>query len=47
MDMILYAGLGIAMGNAPEEVKKIADRVTSSNDEDGLKIGLEEYILSV
>lgn len=47
MDMILYAGLGIAMGNAPEEVKKIADWVTSSNDEDGLKIGLEKYILSV
>ncbi|MFD1775577.1 Cof-type HAD-IIB family hydrolase [Paenibacillus rhizophilus] len=45
IDMILYAGLGIAMGNAPEEVKRIADKVTLSNDEDGLKDGIERFVL--
>ena len=36
LDMLCYAGLGIAMGNAPDEVKKAADRVTTSNDEEGI-----------
>ncbi|MNN40600.1 putative phosphatase [compost metagenome] len=47
MDMIVYAGLGIAMGNAPDEVKKIADRITLSNDEDGLKIELDKLTDSI
>ncbi|MNC80342.1 putative phosphatase [compost metagenome] len=45
--MIVYAGLGIAMGNAPDEVKKIADRITLSNDEDGLKIELDKLTDSI
>lgn len=36
LDMIEYAGMGIAMGNAPEDVKVRADDVTFSNDEDGV-----------
>lgn len=36
MSMIKFAGLGVAMGNAVEEVKKCADIVTLSNDEDGI-----------
>lgn len=43
MDMIAYAGIGIAMGNSPQEVKTIADDITSSNDEDGLKLALQKY----
>ncbi|WP_075983015.1 Cof-type HAD-IIB family hydrolase [Bacillus massilinigeriensis] len=43
MDMLKYAGLGIAMGNSPDEVKTIADEVTFSNDEDGLKYILQKY----
>ncbi len=35
-DMIEYAGLGIAMGNAPDEVKAVSDFVTDSNDNDGV-----------
>ena len=35
-EMIEYAGLGIAMGNAPEEIKVIADYVTDTNNEDGV-----------
>ncbi|MGD9648122.1 MAG: Cof-type HAD-IIB family hydrolase [Pirellulales bacterium] len=34
--MIEGAGLGIAMGNAPEEVREAADRVAPTLDEDGL-----------
>jgi hydroxymethylpyrimidine pyrophosphatase-like HAD family hydrolase len=34
--MIRAAGLGVAMGNAPEEVKAVADRIAPSHDEDGL-----------
>lgn len=45
IDMIEYAGLGIAMGNAPEDVKKHADYVTSTNDEDGVAEALKKYIL--
>ncbi|MDQ0413442.1 HAD hydrolase family protein [Mesobacillus stamsii] len=43
MDMLTYAGLGVAMGNAPDEVKKIADEVTLSNDQDGLKYILQKH----
>lgn len=45
VEMFEYAGLGVAMGNAPEEVKRRADRVTLSNDEDGVACVLEEVIL--
>ncbi|WP_440895638.1 Cof-type HAD-IIB family hydrolase [Amphibacillus sp. Q70] len=43
MDMLKYVGLGVAMGNAPDEVKKIADEITLSNDEDGLRHALNKY----
>ncbi len=41
LEMLRYAGLGIAMGNAPEEVKRAADMVTASNLEDGVYIALK------
>lgn len=40
LEMLRYAGLGVAMGNAPEEVKQAADRITASNDEEGIYIVL-------
>jgi Cof subfamily protein (haloacid dehalogenase superfamily) len=43
--MLEYAGLGIAMGNAPDAVKRHAKAVTLSNDTDGLAVALEEYVL--
>ena len=46
MDMIQYAGLGVAMGNSPEYLKKSADYVTLSNDEDGVRHVLEKFILN-
>lgn len=45
MDMIEYAGLGIAMGNAPDKVKKCANKVALSNDEDGVAEAIREYVL--
>ena len=38
--MLLAAGLGIAMGNAPDEVKKQADEITADNDHEGLLLSL-------
>ncbi|MCG0274866.1 MAG: Cof-type HAD-IIB family hydrolase [Thermosediminibacteraceae bacterium] len=45
IEMLQYAGLGVAMGNAPEMVKERADFVTAGNDEDGVAF-LVESILS-
>lgn len=45
MDMIQYAGLGVAMGNAPQYLKEQADFVTRSNDEDGVMYVIEKFIL--
>ncbi|WP_443770432.1 Cof-type HAD-IIB family hydrolase [Anaerostipes sp.] len=37
IDMIMYAGLGVAMGNGTDEVKKAADYITEKNDQEGLR----------
>ena len=39
------AGLGVAMGNAPEEVLAAADVVTGTNVQDGAAQAIERYIL--
>lgn len=44
LEMIKYAGLGVAMGNAPEQVKNKADYVTDTNDNEGLAKFLEKLI---
>lgn len=41
--MIKYAGIGIAMANAVEDLKEIADEVTLSNEEDGIAYALSKY----
>ncbi len=43
--MLQFAGLGIAMGNAHDEVKAAADYVTRRNSEEGVAVALEELIL--
>ena len=45
MVMFPYAGIRIAMGNAPDDVKKAADHVVSSNEEDGVAEAVERYLL--
>lgn len=46
LEMLRCAGLGIAMGNAPEEVKAAADFVTASNDGEGVYIALKNLRFS-
>ena len=41
--MILQAGIGIAMGNAIDDLKRQADYVTPSVDEDGILVALRHY----
>lgn len=41
LSMIKFAGMGIAMGNAQEPVKKAADYITLTNDEDGVAEAIE------
>ena len=36
LEMLEFAGIGVAMGNAAESVKEVADYVTSHIDEDGI-----------
>ena len=43
--MFRKSGLSIAMGNASPEVKRLADAVTLSNDEDGFATAVERLIL--
>lgn len=43
--MFEAGGLGIAMGNADEEVQRQADRVTASNTEDGFAQAVDQLIL--
>ncbi len=45
VSMIEFAGLGVAMGNAFDEVKKIANYVTLTNDEDGVAEVIEKFCL--
>lgn len=46
LSMIEYAGLGVAMANSPEEIKRAADFVTLSNEDDGVAYVIEKFILS-
>lgn len=45
ISMIKYAGLGIAMGNGVDEIKKVADYITDTNDNDGLAKALRKFVL--
>ncbi|MCZ8517493.1 Cof-type HAD-IIB family hydrolase [Paenibacillus filicis] len=45
VSMIRAAGLGVAMGNAQDEVKQLADVVTVSNEEHGVARIIREYLL--
>ena len=42
--MVAYAGIGIAMENAVQDLKDIADEMTLSNDEDGIAVALYKHM---
>lgn len=43
-EMIMYAGLGVAMGNAPNAIKAVADYVTDTNENDGVRKAIEKFV---
>lgn len=43
--MVEYAGIGVAMENATDQVKKAADKITKSNDDHGVAYAIEEFVL--
>lgn len=43
LEMIQLAGIGVAMGQGRDEIKAIADYVTSSVDQDGIQQALKKY----
>ncbi|MDA8226987.1 MAG: Cof-type HAD-IIB family hydrolase [Desulfitobacterium hafniense] len=45
LDMLEYAGLGVVMGNAREEIKAKGDYIALDNDSDGVALVLEELVL--
>jgi Cof subfamily protein (haloacid dehalogenase superfamily) len=45
LEMIEYAGMGVAMSNAPKEIREKADYITLSNKEDGVAYTLDKFII--
>lgn len=45
VDMLIHAGHGVAMANAIDRVRDVADSICDSNDRDGVANWLDEHIL--
>ncbi|MEX2785455.1 HAD family hydrolase [Streptococcus sp. H49] len=45
MPMLESAGLGVAMGNAPQAVRERADAIAESNDQNGVSSAIADYVL--
>jgi len=45
LGMLQVAGLSVAMGNAEDAIKEMADIVTLTNDENGVAHAIREYVL--
>jgi hydroxymethylpyrimidine pyrophosphatase-like HAD family hydrolase len=46
LEMLKYAGIGIAMGNAPVAVQRIANWIAPSIEEDGVVTALTEFLVT-
>lgn len=44
--LIQVAGLGIAMGNADERLKQVADHVTETNEADGVAKAIQKFLIT-
>ncbi len=44
LDMLQYAGISVAMGNAIDSVKQCTDYITRSNDEDGVAYAIRHFL---
>ena len=45
--MLKTAGTGVAMGNAINSVKEVADYITESNDNEGISAWINKYLIKV
>jgi len=45
IDLLKYCGVGVAMGNALDEVKAVADFICDTNENDGAAKWIEEHVL--
>ena len=45
ISMLEYAGLGVAMDNAPDDIKKVCSYITLSNNDDGVAAVIYKYFL--
>lgn len=45
MAMIEWAGIGVAMGNARKTVKEAADYITAGNEDEGVAVALQRFVL--
>ncbi|WP_315792093.1 Cof-type HAD-IIB family hydrolase [Fischerella sp. JS2] len=46
LEMLEYAGIGVAMGNAPSQVQAIANWIAPSVEQDGAAVAIEKLLLS-
>ena len=46
LEMITYAGCGVAMGNAPAEIKSCALHITTSNDDEGAAKAIQNWAMA-
>ena len=44
LDIMKAAGLGVAMANAPREIRELADDITLSNEEDGVAAMIQKWL---
>ena len=44
LEILKAAGISVAMGNAIDEIKKNADYITLSNEEDGVAYAINHFI---
>jgi Cof subfamily protein (haloacid dehalogenase superfamily) len=46
VEMLAYAGIGVAMGNAPADIQSLADWVAPDIEADGVAVAIEKFILN-
>lgn len=46
VEMVDYAGLGVAMGNGTSDIKDVANFVTKTNEENGVAYAINKFVLN-
>lgn len=47
IEMVQFAGIGVAVANATPKLKEVANHVLSSNDDDGVAEAIERFVLKI